>query len=47
MADVNRRFPGMPTLPRAGEKGRNVVSWAACLGANMGACEYRAISGFQ
>jgi len=46
MAEVNLRFPEMPTQPLTGEKGRSVsvVSWAACLRANMIACESLAIS---
>jgi hypothetical protein len=41
MAEVNLRFPEMPF---AGERGRSVVSWAACLRANIIACESLAIS---
>ena len=40
MAEVNLRLPEMPTQPFAGNKGRSVVSWAACLRANMIACEF-------
>ena len=35
MAEVNRRFPGISTQPFVDEKGRSVVSLAACLRANM------------
>ena len=44
MAEVNLRLPKMPTRPLAGEKGRSVVSWAACLRTNMIACESLATS---
>ena len=46
IAEVNLRLPlpEMPTQPFAGEKGRNVVSWPACLRTNMIACESLAIS---
>ena len=47
MAEVNLRLPEMPTQPFAGNKGRSVVSWAACLRANMIACEILAISSTQ
>jgi len=36
IAEVNRRFPGMPTQPLAGEKVRHVVSWRT----SMIACEF-------
>ena len=45
MAEVNRRFPKVPTLACDGENGRNVVSLATCFRVNMGACEYWARSG--
>lgn len=39
MAEVNRRFPGIPTKPLADERVRNVVSWA-CRRTSMIACEF-------
>ena len=39
IAEVNGRFPGMPTQPLAGEKVRSVVSWA-CRRTSMIACEF-------
>ena len=43
-AEVNWRFPRMPTPACVEESCRNVVSLATCFRANMGACELLARS---